>query len=146
SDYQEASQDMWRHRTEPLKLHILKKKAVPSRYDNLPSYLSNVLPEPRSATAKSSSRHERASQRVEDASEAFLRKDRISSLKDLQKKLDRTCIPRGIVEVEQDGELLFISIEKDKEKDMISFWQSMNLWKSAYAHMASKSLLRKFHP
>ncbi|QQP56618.1 Uncharacterized protein FKW44_001337 [Caligus rogercresseyi] len=117
---------MWRHRTEPLKLRILKKEAVPSRYDNLPLYLSASLPEPRSATATSSSRHERAAQRVKDASEAFLRKDRISSLKDLQKKLDRTCMPRGIVEVKQDGELLFISIDKDKDVPMISFSMAVN--------------------
>ncbi|QQP36641.1 Hypothetical protein FKW44_021802 [Caligus rogercresseyi] len=62
SDYQEASQDMWRHRTEPLKLRILKMEAVPSRYDNLPAYLSTSLPEPRSATATSSSCHEQAAQ------------------------------------------------------------------------------------
>ncbi|QQP50769.1 Uncharacterized protein FKW44_011893 [Caligus rogercresseyi] len=126
SDYQEASQDMWRHRTEPLKLRILKKEAVPFRSDNLPSYFSTSLPEPKSPTATSLSRHERAEQRVEDASEAFLRKDRISSLKDLQKKLDRTCMPRGIVEVEQDGELLFISIDKDKDVPMISFSMAVN--------------------
>jgi hypothetical protein len=43
-------------------------------------------------------------------------------LADLQQKLDRTCLPSGITEVCQGGELFFMSLAKDPHGiPMVSF-------------------------
>jgi hypothetical protein len=48
------------------------------------------------------------------ATQNFLDLDDIASLDELREKLDRTCLPSGITELFQGGELFFLAIAKDQ--------------------------------
>jgi hypothetical protein len=50
---------------------------------------------------------------VEDAARAFLDQDEVASLAQLQEKLDRTCLPKGIIEVQEDDEVCFLAFARD---------------------------------
>jgi hypothetical protein len=91
----------------------LKKDAIPSQFPNVASYLSTSAPEARSETATSSSRRSREADRIEEAANLFLQEDEVQTLVQLSQKLDRSCLPSGILEVQQDGELFFLSFGKD---------------------------------
>ena len=73
----------------------MKPDAVPSQFENCPAYLSKAVPEPRTGSASSSVRHENVYARAEEAAEAFLVDDEVSSLSHLKEKLDRSCLPSG---------------------------------------------------
>lgn len=51
--------------------------------------------------------------RVEAAAAEFLEQDEVASLDDVKEKLDRTCLPSGVVEISQASDLMFLSIKKD---------------------------------
>jgi hypothetical protein len=114
TDFRHESEDSNRQRADPLKLRLLKKDAVPSVFPNVPAYLSSSAPEPRSATATSSARYEREAARVEEEAVAFMEEDEVSSLSDLLKKLDDSCIPEGIHKIKQGKELFFVAFSKDE--------------------------------
>jgi hypothetical protein len=116
TDFIEESQDSNLHRPtrlDPLKLHLLKKDAVPSQFPNVASYLSSAAPEPRSETATSCSRRDREASRMDEAADVFLQEDEVESLEEMREKLDRSCLPKGIIEVEQDNQLFFLFFGND---------------------------------
>ena len=48
---------------------------------------------------------------MEAAAEAFLLEDDISSLQELYNKLDRTCLPKDVTEVQRNDEALFFGLQ-----------------------------------
>jgi hypothetical protein len=50
---------------------------------------------------------------VEAAAAAFLQMDEIGSLEEIKEKLDRSCMPSGIVEKSSSTELVFLNTMKD---------------------------------
>lgn len=115
-DFYDESQDsnlQRPSRLQPLKLSLLKKGSVPSIFPNVPSYLSSPPPDPRSSSATSSARCESEATRVEEEATAFLQADEVTTLDDLLKKLDRSCLPGGIFEFDQDNEHYFMAFSND---------------------------------
>ena len=110
----QESEDSNPYRQRTLKLQRIKKDAVPSKFPNCPSYLSNFKVEPRGASTSSSARREREAEKAEAAAEAFLIADEISSLTELNEKLDYSCLPSGVTVVkEEDEEITFLGLQKD---------------------------------
>ena len=119
SDYINEKQDSNLQRASrltPLKLRLLKKDAIPTKFPNVPQYLSADKSELRSEASTSSERHKSVYDRAEAAAEAFLQQDEISSLDELRLRLDRSCLPSGVVEIHQNNELYFIGFSKDLTK------------------------------
>lgn len=52
------------------------------------------------------------------ASQQFLEADRINSLDDVRQKLDRSCLPNGIIMVEKSGGIIFISLNFEGEDSL----------------------------
>ena len=50
---------------------------------------------------------------MEAAAEAFLIEDEISCLSELSKKLDRSCLPKDVIEVHKEKESLFFALKTD---------------------------------
>jgi hypothetical protein len=48
---------------------------------------------------------------MEDAATEFLKMDEVSSLAELKEKLDHSCLPATVIEVERSDKILFLSIE-----------------------------------
>jgi hypothetical protein len=64
-------------------------------FPNLASYLTKPVPKERSETSASCSRHQRASNALEQEVAQFLAADEIATLADLHEKLDLQCLPKG---------------------------------------------------
>jgi len=76
-----------------MKNRRLKDLAVPSKFENCPSYLSKKVHVPRSVAATSSTRHEKEIQRQDEENEEFLMRDQVSSLDELETSIKEENFP-----------------------------------------------------
>lgn len=112
-DFETESQDSNQYRKrKSLQKRRVKPTAVPSIFPNLPKYMSKNIARPRLDNS-SSSRHQQVYERYEAAAEEFLAEENVSSLHELQQKLDRSCVPSGILEIMTDHGLVFYSLSID---------------------------------
>ena len=109
-DFEVISQDTNTYRKKKrLQKRRLKPTAVPSIFPNLPSYFNRNVPKPRSDNS-SSARHQFVYDIHEAAAEQFLFDDNVATLNEIEEKLDRSCLPTGILEVMTDCGLVFYSL------------------------------------
>ena len=108
-DFVTVSQDSNEYRqvkTSVLKNRRLKDLAVPSKFENCPSYLSKKVHVPRSVAATSSTRHEKEIQRQDEENEEFLMRDQVSSLDELETSIKEEKLPAGICIIRQEQVLM----------------------------------------
>jgi hypothetical protein len=46
---------------------------------------------------------------MDEVANLFLQEDEVESLEEIREKLDRSCLPKGVIEVAQDNKLFFLS-------------------------------------
>jgi hypothetical protein len=103
-------------RPDVLSRKCLLPSAVPSIFPNLPHYFNKSVPAPRSETSTKESRFKKQADALEDASAKFLEADHICSLQELNQKLDRQCLPKGLLELVSDEKITFLSVKEDARK------------------------------
>ena len=116
ADFVQESQDSNLHRSsrlDPLKKKYLTSTAVPSIFPNVPKYLSNPPPPPRSEETGSTARFQRQVLVQEEINTAFLDNDVIKNVGDLKANLDRACLPKEVEALFRHDKAIFSHIELD---------------------------------
>lgn len=94
-----------------LKYKYLKENVVPHIWPECPAYLSKHVPERRSESTTAESRSMKENDLNQKRLNDALNQDRVESIQDIQKKLDRSMVPDDIQEVmDCEGNLVFFSL------------------------------------
>jgi hypothetical protein len=102
-DFETESKDFDR----PLKRRRLKPDAVPKIFPGNPSYLSKPS-RPRTSTATASSRLNQENKVITSAIDSLEEEDKIKHFHQLLSKLDKSCLPKGVLILEDKCEVNFI--------------------------------------
>ena len=137
-------------RSRTLKKRCLKEGSVPSKFPNLPRYLSTEVPKPRSGMATSSKRHERDVLAMETRSEDFIGSDKISCYDDLLSNIYKETTPSGFVIFENDSGInmaimsktlpftVIASLTVDKCMNVLVYHKEKSIPHSSYYHIMQK--------
>ena len=89
--------------------------AVPSIFPNLPEYLTKSIPEKRSETTSILSRFQKDYVLAEQVAAQFLESDKISSIFELNEKLQlEQNFPKNVSKLVTDEKIMFVSLKEDE--------------------------------